>query len=459
MEDHTGLVRRTDELAAIGRMFGARGSSAASLELEHARAAHRAAAELDERPLQATATGALALAEYSAGNIAAAQEAFAQAAALVDSLSDAELGARVDALLNLGWACQSLERHADGIRHLERGLEVARATGQGHLLVPLTIGAAICKTWLGRLDSAAALADETIESARPALNDQSLAWLLTLRCWIATLAGDLSLAERCGGEALGAVGEGLTACYVAETRLEAGDPSRAREELLAGARGQELPVIELSYRPHFYEILTRAALALDEPDEARDWAARAEHCVRDGALGGRAAEALMARAAVQLAGGASRNAATSAIEAAEAAERPADRILSGRARTLAGRALIAGGQRRRGAAELERALGTLQACGARRYADDAARELRRQGRRVARPVTRRGAGDGIAALSARELEVAELVAQGRTNRQVAEALFLSEKTIENHLGRIYSKLGVSSRAALAGTFAAGRVEG
>ncbi len=458
MEDHTGLVGRTDELAAIGRMLGARGSSAASLELENARAAHRAAAALDERPLQATAAGALALAEYNVGNIAAAHDAFAQAAALVDSLSDAELGARVDALLNLGWACQSLERHADGIRHLERGLEVSRATGQGHLVVPLTIGAAICQTWLGRLDSAAARADATIESARPALNDQPLAWSLTLRCWIATLAGDLSLAERCGDEALGVAGEALTACYVAETRLEAGDPSRAREELLAGARGQELPVIELSYRPHFYEILTRAALALDEPDEARDWAARAEHCVRDGALGGRAAEALMARAAVQLASGTSRDAATSAIAAAEAAERPADRILSGRARTLAGRALIAGGQRRRGAAELERALGTLRACDARRYADAAARELRRQGRRVARPVTRRGAGDGIAAFSARELEVAELVAQGRTNRQVAEALSLSEKTIENHLGRIYSKLGVSSRAALAGTFAAGRVE-
>jgi DNA-binding CsgD family transcriptional regulator len=78
---------------------------------------------------------------------------------------------------------------------------------------------------------------------------------------------------------------------------------------------------------------------------------------------------------------------------------------------------------------------------------------------VVRPVTRRAAGDGIAALSARELEVAKLVAQGRTNRQVAEALSLSEKTIENHLGRIYAKLGVSSRAALAGTFAAGFVEG
>ena len=217
-------------------------------------------------------------------------------------------------------------------------------------------------------------------------------------------------------------------------------------------------MIEVSYRSHFYEILTRSALALGERDEARDWAARAEECCRDSPLGGRVAEALMARAAVQLADGAPGDAANSALAAAAEAERPGDRILVGRARTLAGHALVRTRDRHRGTAELERALGILQACGARRYADEAARELRKQGKRVARPTPRRRAGDGIAALSPRELEVAELVAEGRTNRQVAEALSLSEKTIENHLGRIFAKVGVSSRTALAGTFAGRRSE-
>ena len=41
----------------------------------------------------------------------------------------------------------------------------------------------------------------------------------------------------------------------------------------------------------------------------------------------------------------------------------------------------------------------------------------------------------------------QLVAAGQTNRQVAAALFLSEKTVGHHLARIYAKLGVSSRAA------------
>jgi len=55
----------------------------------------------------------------------------------------------------------------------------------------------------------------------------------------------------------------------------------------------------------------------------------------------------------------------------------------------------------------------------------------------------------LAELSPREREVADRVASGRTNREVAAALFLSEKTIGSHLARIYDKLGVHSRAALA----------
>jgi DNA-binding NarL/FixJ family response regulator len=86
-------------------------------------------------------------------------------------------------------------------------------------------------------------------------------------------------------------------------------------------------------------------------------------------------------------------------------------------------------------------------CGALAEADAAARELRRLGQRVHRH--RKTTRARPAALSAREREVADHVARGETNREVAAALFLSEKTIESHLARIYSKLGVHSRAALA----------
>jgi DNA-binding CsgD family transcriptional regulator len=78
---------------------------------------------------------------------------------------------------------------------------------------------------------------------------------------------------------------------------------------------------------------------------------------------------------------------------------------------------------------------------------DAARELRRLGRRV----TRKGRGRaGELGLRRRELEVARLVTAGKTNREIAAELFVSEKTVESHLYNVLAKLGVSSRAAVAG---------
>lgn len=53
---------------------------------------------------------------------------------------------------------------------------------------------------------------------------------------------------------------------------------------------------------------------------------------------------------------------------------------------------------------------------------------------------------GVEQLSAREIDVIDLVSQGRPNGEIADALFLSEKTVKNHINRIYAKLGVGSRA-------------
>ena len=50
-------------------------------------------------------------------------------------------------------------------------------------------------------------------------------------------------------------------------------------------------------------------------------------------------------------------------------------------------------------------------------------------------------------LSARETEIMSLIAGGRTNGEIAAQLFLAEKTVKNHVNRIYSKLGVASRHA------------
>jgi DNA-binding CsgD family transcriptional regulator len=72
-----------------------------------------------------------------------------------------------------------------------------------------------------------------------------------------------------------------------------------------------------------------------------------------------------------------------------------------------------------------------------------------------RKVPRPDGGEGPAldgngephALSAREAEVMSLIADGQTNGEIAARLFLAEKTVKNHVRRIYSKLGVGSRPA------------
>jgi len=60
---------------------------------------------------------------------------------------------------------------------------------------------------------------------------------------------------------------------------------------------------------------------------------------------------------------------------------------------------------------------------------------------------RRGAPDPEHRLSSREVEVLRLVAAGKTNSAIAAELFISEKTVARHLSNIFTKLGVSSRAA------------
>jgi DNA-binding CsgD family transcriptional regulator len=91
---------------------------------------------------------------------------------------------------------------------------------------------------------------------------------------------------------------------------------------------------------------------------------------------------------------------------------------------------------------LEKALVTFERLGAAPWADRAARELGLRGKRSP-------AGGSAGPLSPKELQVALLVARGATNREAAAALFLSPKTIEAHLSRVYAKLRVRSRTELA----------
>ena len=65
----------------------------------------------------------------------------------------------------------------------------------------------------------------------------------------------------------------------------------------------------------------------------------------------------------------------------------------------------------------------------------------------------------LSRLTSREREVAWLVERGRTNRQIASALRLSERTVESHLANVYRKLGTPTRAALAAVLGAESARG
>jgi DNA-binding CsgD family transcriptional regulator len=116
------------------------------------------------------------------------------------------------------------------------------------------------------------------------------------------------------------------------------------------------------------------------------------------------------------------------------------------ARTLTeyGTALARSGQRVSAREPLGQGMDLAARCGAQPLARRAREELRAIG---ARP--RRERLTGIESLTPGELGVARLAAQGLTNRQIAQALFVSTKTVGTHLGHIYDKLAVNNREALA----------
>ncbi|MBI2684439.1 MAG: helix-turn-helix transcriptional regulator [Actinobacteria bacterium] len=102
------------------------------------------------------------------------------------------------------------------------------------------------------------------------------------------------------------------------------------------------------------------------------------------------------------------------------------------------------GRRTDGRGRLEHALSEFEAMGATGFSRRAQAELRASGVRLrATPEAKDGE------LTGQEFQVARLAATGQSNREIAAALFISPKTVEMHLTRVYRKLGLRSRAALA----------
>lgn len=110
-----------------------------------------------------------------------------------------------------------------------------------------------------------------------------------------------------------------------------------------------------------------------------------------------------------------------------------------------GAALRRDGQRNEAREPLQRALELAHRSGARLLENRAREELRTMGSRP-----RQAYRTGVGSLTASELRTARLVAEGLNNREVAERLFVSRRTVETHLTHAYEKLGIEGRAGLAG---------
>ncbi len=292
-------------------------------------------------------------------NSAEAEDSAEQAEQVGRELSDEALAERLDAVNRLAWATVGLQRFEDAISHAERGMRVARRTGQDRF-APLMLSAqALGQMFLGSLPAATESATEALETARIASNDYVTCSVLTASCHVALAAGDLELARRHADESVERVEvragrriPTMAAVRLAVLRREMGE-SVSSSQLADLAGGWDLPLIPL-WRSGYLEALTRAALAEGDQDEAERYAGAAEAAGSDGLALDRAF-GMRAAAAVRIAGGDPGGGAELALASAAEADRAGARVEAARSRALAGRAQAAAGERDEGVALLRAA--------------------------------------------------------------------------------------------------------
>ena len=424
---------------------------------EWASRAVSAAEVVGDAALTAAALVVQALADALTGPTETARSHCAEAAALVDELSDDELSLRPDAAGWLAIAEVYLDLYAEADGHASRALELARATGRGdplHRLYPV-----LPRVWYvrGKLAEAAELLDGAIEAGRLLGSPPALAGNLFNRSVVALAAGDLDLALATAEEGVeltrdldGGFVKAWAAVRLAGVLQETGEPARAVELILEHAGGEEATLIPGGWRAYCLELLTRCRLALDRRGEAERASRVAEATAAAAQLPLATAWAERAAAAVALQAGNPARAVERALASADAAHEVGAPVEAALSRLLAGQALAQAGESGRAVAELQRAAAVFESCGAVRYRDSAERELGKLGHRPHRR-TRAGSDGGasIESLTERELQVARLVVDRKTNPEIAAELFLSQKTVETHLRHIFRKMNVASRVELA----------
>lgn len=404
------------------------------------------------RSQQVACHGLLAKANVRGGDVEAAVQHLSQATAILDGMLDGDFAYSLDAVVWIGWADALLERWDDALRHFDRAVKLATRAGRVLALPHLLVGQVFAFYNTGRLVEAQAAAEYAVHLAQQSGSPEQIISAYSMLAWMDTIMGRMdrgveSATVACG-QIRSTVGgfEALALRMLAEARLMAGDQEGCLA-LVSAVGGPSLVAADACSRVAWYELLTRAELALGRPQAALEWAESATASAAVADQPGRKALALLARAQALLA--VDPEAALYSAEPAAAGLADAGMAVDAlRARVVLGVALWHHDRYDDAVRELKDAQMALEQLGATTLVRLARTERRRIAARASK--ARRADSNGTATVfTDRERQVVGLVKDGLTNRLIARRLHISEKTVEMHLTKVFAKLGVSNRAAVA----------
>lgn len=407
----------------------------------HARAAVDLAAELDDTRLRAAAVAGLALTRFNGGKPGAlqlAEEAYELASA-VSSQPVADAGFALAHILV--WSFR-LERARDLLESLYRDWSESDERMAAYALWYL----ALVELRSGHLEPARDYAEQarnvSIQYARDEAESPTTFFPMAL---VAAHRGDLErareLAERMCRLAgihrtrlcAPAATLGLVALWNGEAEVAVAAFADAERAAAAGAADADEPAM-CWWRAEQVEVLLELGLVDEAIDRLDAWEAAGQRLHREWVL----AHATRCRGLVAASSGDVEGAVSLLDEAVSQLAEVGDPFGRARALLALGVARRRARQKRAARDAIEAARGAFDEIGAAGWAWRAQQELGAIGGRTR-----------IEGLTPAEQRVADLVALGRTNAEVAAALFLAERTVASHLTHVYAKLGVRSRTELA----------
>ncbi|QXJ23895.1 AAA family ATPase [Actinomadura graeca] len=385
-------------------------------------------------------------------SVPTARASLAAGSEYIDRLSDAELATRPEYLGLLGWAETLAGLFQDSQRHFARGMDIARKFGRSFMLPAMLLGLGNVHRHTGHLADARRTAVEARELAER-FNAEHLSGL-------ALALESLAMAEGTGeGVSETAVRLAEQAFFILRSRdffwsmagaiavaaaaWYDGGPRRSMILLLDAGGGSDLPRIPPFQRVQALTLILAASLAVGEPlpkcaDLAEEEAAGLD-------LPSPRAYARVARAMMLKHEGRSAEAAAAYQEAADLFSEAGMIHAQSRALLLAAHDLSRDVPRHEPRSNLVLARELARRCGADRAAEAAERLLRDLDTCTAEAAPHAD----LSVLTEREREIAGIAGTGLRTREIAAALSLSPRTVDVHLTRIYRKLSISSRAALA----------